>query len=393
MQFAGAVIQTTHPHGPPTIRTGQSHRPRLIAASDMKSLMKATLARTFCLLISSVLLTLPACGGDISETTPASAPPLRMVLAAPEGTPIDVLDSAAQVLELRLRDAGFTTAGVQVAAPRLVVVLPAASDRERVRMLLTTPGQLSIRPVLEANQWGVSPLLTAATDYEQAHTPTTAEGQTGGTARRTSPDLTPVLPPGITVCDSSVDLVRQPGCVDGTTGTTLSDDPTRETWLAFPHRGEVLHLAAAQILGDRDLADAQAVFAGPEGLVTSTSPGATTSEIGEWLVLIDFNPEGAARFQEMVAQLAAFPFSSVYDVYADPGNQRRRMALVLDGVVRWAPMLLEDVTPTTDYPDPQALVLIDAVDDQEQAARDLAVVLRIGPLPVPLSVVDDPGSR
>ena len=141
------------------------------------------------------------------------------------------------------------------------VQLPGVTDPHRALDAVGTIGQLAFRPVLEVSTYGVSPLVLAALEYEQSttttttadHTTTTAAGATtttaagattttapastttsstttttaaatsttaagattttaAGTTTTTTqaqpPDLTPVLPAGITICDPTVDLER-----------------------------------------------------------------------------------------------------------------------------------------------------------------------------------------
>ena len=111
---------------------------------------------------------------------------------------------------------------MEVSAGQVVLEVVGGIDLEQVEYVALTPGRLAFRPVLEVNP-GVSPLLIDALEYERSVTTTTGSA---------SPDLTPVLPEGIEICDGEVPLPEQPGCVDGATGITLSDDPARTRgWL------------------------------------------------------------------------------------------------------------------------------------------------------------------
>ena len=194
------------------------------------------------------------------------------------------------------------------------------------------------------------------------------------------PDLTPVLPAGITICvvddpddpdDEAPLLSEQPGCVDGTTAMTLSDDPTKEAWLADPETGEIFHLSPARVLG-ADLANAEAGFV-QQGSGGSGVPfGVSTGGVGQWVVSLEFNSEGAIKFQEVTKELAAFSV----------GDPRRRFAIVLDGVVQSAPQMDEEITPDTGIAGGRAVITMGTGGTPEQSARDLAVVLRYGALPV-----------
>jgi preprotein translocase subunit SecD len=170
-------------------------------------------------------------------------------------------------------------------------------------------------------------------------------------------------------------MEQQLGCVDGdpesaTFGLTLREDPDKEAWLANPTTGEVFHLAPAAVRGE-DLADAQAGYmqGGSSGGVPF---GVSGAGVGEWVVYLDFTQAGALKFQETTKVLASYP---------DLNDNRRRFAIVLDGEVKSAPSMAQDVSPQTGIAGGRAVITMGQTN-AEQEARDLAVVLRYGALPV-----------
>jgi len=319
-----------------------------------------------------------------------------VLLEAPEGTDPEVLDLAVEVIRRRIEAlGGVQEPEVAVAGPRAIEVqLPGVTDRQRALEAVGTTGQLAFRPVLEANGFGVSPLLVDAQEHANSTTTTTTStttttvagettttGADEGTSTTSStttttvppepPDLTPVLPAGISICDPGRATEEQPGCVDGETGLTVSDDPDREAWFRDPDTGEAFHLGPARVLGS-DLADAQAAFI-QQGAGGSGVPwGVSTGGVGQWVVSLDFNSEGADKFQEVTKELAGYGI----------GDDRRRFAIVLDGAVQSAPQMDEEITPETGIPGGRAVITMGTSGNPEQAARDLAVVLRYGALPV-----------
>jgi preprotein translocase subunit SecD len=385
------------------------------------------------LILTQVLGITPRLGLDLAGGT-------AVVLDAPEGTDPEVLDKAVEIMRRRVEAlGGVQEPEISVTGLRSIEVqLPGVTDSQRALEAVGTIGQLAFRPVLEVSQFGVSPLLLAAIEYEQstttttAATTTTAPGQTttttagggsttsssttsttaassttttttaaatttttagttttGGATTTTTtappepPDLTPVLPAGITICvvddpddpnDEAPPLSEQPGCVDGATALTLSDDPTKEAWLADPETGEIFHLAPARVLG-ADLANAEAGFIQQGGGGSGVPFGVNTGGVGQWVVSLDFNSEGATKFQEVTKELAAFSV----------GDPRRRFAIVLDGVVQSAPQMSEEITPDTGIAGGRAVITMGTGGTPEQSARDLAVVLRYGALPVAFS--------
>jgi len=343
-----------------------------------------------------------------------------VLLEAPEGTERDVLDKTVEVIRRRIEAlGGVQEPEVAVAGLRSIEVqLPGVTDRQRALDAVGTTGQLAFRPVLAVNSYGVSPLLADALDYQESTTTTTTTtttvpGETttttagagssstsstttsstttiaatttttteAGAATTTTtvpaepPDLTPVLPEGIALCDQEQALNEQPGCVDGETGLTLSDDPTKEAWLTDADTGEVFHCGPARVLGS-DLADAQAAFI-QQGASGSGVPfGVSTGGVGQWVVQLDFNDVGATKFEEVTKELAGYSV----------GDARRRFAIVLDGDVQSAPQMDAEITPETGIPGGRAVITMGTGGNVEQAARDLAVVLRYGSLPVAFSM-------
>lgn len=85
---------------------------------------------------------------------------------------------------------------------------------------------------------------------------------------------------------------------------------------------------------------------------------------GGWSVTLDLTGEGAADFEEITAQLAP-----------QPGQQGRALAIVLDGTVESAPLVRDAI------PGGQAQI---TGQFSEGEARDLALVLRTGALPLTL---------
>jgi preprotein translocase subunit SecD len=200
-------------------------------------------------------------------------------------------------------------------------------------------------------------------------------------------DLAPYLPEGVALCDPDVDLALQIGCVDPVTGLTNGDDPLLEAWLVEPDTGLVYHLAPACLRADwlagtctdhrldptapagvekallgADLSGSEKQFQGTQGGVGGQG----------WVVLLEFNSAGAAKFEAVTKELAAF-------TYGDP---QRQFAIVLDGEVISAPSMAIDVSPETGIPGGTAVITLGSSEDPEQEAENLSVVLRYGALPV-----------
>lgn len=356
---------------------------------------------------------------QLTGTTPRLGLDLQggfsVVLEAPEGTEADVLDQAVEIMRRRIEALGeVQEPEIAVVGDRTVEVqLPGVTERDRALAAVGTTGQLEFRPVLEVSPYpGVSPIFfgtpeddgettpttTPVFDYSSTTT-TTAAGSTSssstsssttaatttttaapttttttvvsstttvagdtttttGGATTTTEPVDPwefaVLPDGITRCS----VVDQPGCLDEF-GVTVEPVPTLDAYLVSAG-GIVYHTGPARLRGS-DLAGASAQFQGTAQSLT-----------GQWLVVLDFTDQGGTAFADVTKELAGYAIN-------DP---RRQFAIVLDGVVQSAPAVAADVNPATGITGGTAVITLGSAEDQEQAAADLAVVLKYGALPV-----------
>ena len=338
----------------------------------------------------TVVLTLTLAFGSLIATQVAGITPqlgldlqggFSVVLEAPEGTDEDVLDKAVEIMRRRIEALGnVQEPEIAVAGSRNIVVqLPGVTDRDRAIAAVGTTGQLEFRPVLDISPIpGLSPLLLDITlPTEDTTGDDAADGETAGdaTSDATIEDLLADvdLPRGVAWCDPDVDLAGQHGCVDTQSGLTLNSDPTLEAFLATDVEtagGVVYHLGPASVLG-ADLSSASAQFQQTGGGGGGGHVGGGFGP-GEWIVLLDFNSEGADKFTEVTKELASFSI----------GDPRRQFAIVLDNVVQSAPQIAADVTAEEGISGGQAVITVGSADNQQDEASELAIVLRYGSLPV-----------
>ncbi|HVM15263.1 MAG TPA: protein translocase subunit SecD [Egibacteraceae bacterium] len=92
----------------------------------------------------------------------------------------------------------------------------------------------------------------------------------------------------------------------------------------------------------------------------------------QWQVLLSLSREGGDRFEETTAELACEP----------PGSPQRQFAIVLDNTVDSAPQVAADI-PCGQGIGRDAVITIGG---GEEEARDLALLLRAGALPIQLEV-------
>jgi protein-export membrane protein SecD len=260
---------------------------------------------------------------------------IEALLIAPEGTETDKLNVAAEIIRRRIEEIGgvqepdiVPSPGSAFSPPSLLVQLPGVKDEQRAIDAIGTTGALSFRPVLGITAGAAGPLANGGTLPSDHLAVSVYDGCYS-------------LPGGVKPADTAP-------VVDPTTGITTADDPTKETYL--PYQGSVLHLGPAIVQGTQ-VTNAVAQFQ------------------NQWLVNLDLSSEGGDRFACMTGQATNY------------SDARREIAIVLDGEVRTAPPVATTVGPEG-ITGGRAVITIGTGDNSQQEARDLAVVLRYGSLPV-----------
>lgn len=137
-----------------------------------------------------------------------------------------------------------------------------------------------------------------------------------------------------------------------------SASPERELVLSDEY-GHPLHLAPGAVTG-AVVGDAHAAY-------SQAPPG--------WTVQIDFRGGGGRQFQELTARAAC----------AGPGDAARRVAIVLDDQVISSPEVSPEVPCGEGIAGGQTVL---TGNFSEREARDLALLIRAGALPVPVDVVE-----
>lgn len=261
-----------------------------------------------------------------------------VTLVAPEDTDAATLETAAEIMRLRIENiGGVQEPEVAVVGERAIVVqLPGVEDRERALQAVGTTGQLSFRPVLA--EYIESPVLT---------------------------DPASTFPDG----DPTVDPILQPlNDVDLASGISIEDDINFRSYLDERDGPLVYEVGGVDV-----------VF--QDGTVVSFPTGSDISDAsaqfssqgigGQWVVVPEFTDTGGAKFRESTAYLSLYP----------PGDPRRSMAIVVDGDVFSAPQIAADV-PAGEGLDPeQVIITVGGGENAQQEAEALAALLRYGALP------------
>ncbi|MBW3536937.1 MAG: protein translocase subunit SecD [Actinobacteria bacterium] len=289
------------------------------------------------LLVSLVGIVLIAIGSLVAVRAQGWAPELGLdlqggvsvVLEPAEPVEDDIIDQSVEIIRSRVDALGVAEPDISRQGDAIVVQLPGVSDQQRAIDIVGDTAELRFRPVLEILPPPGATTTTAPTTTVPEETTTTAEPVPGETTTTSSTTTTTVL------------------------GATPREEDVADQEVILPELGEnnepvaLFRLGPAELTGNA-LADAQASF---------------DPNTGAWAVNFTMTSEGTPQFDELATQLVALP---------PPNNQ---LGIVLDGVVVSAP------TIQTGSFGGQGQI---TGDFTEQEAKDLALVLRFGALPVEL---------
>ncbi len=243
-----------------------------------------------------------------------------VVLQPREQVPQGVLDQAIEIIRNRVDALGVAEPEITRQGESIIVSLPGVQNRERALQVVGQTAQLLFRPVIQ--QLPAEPTPTSSTSSTST-TSTTVEG-----APATSPTTTTV----------PIDL----------SSTTAPEDDDETKQVILPEKDSQGRVTSRYLLGPAEV----------KGQALSGA-SATVSETGSWQVAFDLTGEGTKQWNDMATKVGA-------------GNQ---IAIDLDGVVRSAPRL-----EVTEF---QGSGVITGNFSQAEA-KDLALVLRYGALPVQL---------
>jgi len=118
------------------------------------------------------------------------------------------------------------------------------------------------------------------------------------------------------------------------------------------------------------------VLLGPAALSGRQIDGAqaTIEPLAGWQVAVDFAGDGTQAWQRMTARAACSP----------PGDPGRRVAILLDDKVVSSPQVSPEATCEVGFAGPAMRITGSFTEDE---ARDLALLIRAGALPVPVDVI------
>ena len=248
---------------------------------------------------------------------------LSIILAPEAGQEVDpeVLDQTVEIIRSRVDALGVAEPEITRQEDIIEVQLPGIENREQAREIIGRTAQLQMRPVLAI-------IPPAAPDYAETGEPC------GQTVEGVPPPTEEVV-----LCERTRETLE-----DGQQGDVLPP----EEWNKY-------RLAPVELTGT-DIDDARAGL-DPSGL--------------QYQVNLNLTGEGAEKFERVTGELAC----------KDITDPQRQFAIVLDGVVESAPGPAQDVVCNQGIGGGTAVI---TTGGGEAEARELALVLRTGALPIEL---------
>jgi preprotein translocase subunit SecD len=245
---------------------------------------------------------------------------ISVVLTAKGRADPGTIDKAVDIIRSRVDALGVAEPDIARQGNNVLVQLPGVKEQEKALRIIGTTAQLRFRPVLE--------ILDPSTEQY---------------AKATPPDCT--KPETYPEDDPAKEVVLCARTVDPTTNRELP----RAEWTK-------LRLGPA-VLGGDDVVGA-----------TAQLPSLASGGAG-WFIELRLTREGARKFQDITGKLACNP----------SGDPKRQLAIVLDRIVESHPQMGEDVQCNQGIAGGTAQI---TGSFTEQQAKDLALVLRYGALPV-----------
>jgi preprotein translocase subunit SecD len=301
-----------------------------------------------------------------------------VTLVPAEETSDERLDQAIEIIRNRVDALGVAEPEISRQGDAIVVNLPGVEDQERALEVVGRTAVLQFRPVL-----AVTPPI------EDGSTTTTAPGEAtttvaGETTTTVAGETTTTLAGETTTTAASASGTTAPTegeaaaapddyalACGPNTATAATDDPTQVVTLpGADDDGDGVPDACYELgpvpVGSNEIVLNGEVIDGAQAAIPDT----------EWVVQLDFTGDGLATFNEVAEQC----FNS------DPSCPTRQIAITLDGRVESAPQIQPDQAAFTPF-SRDGVVISGGSNNpfSEQAAKDLALVLEFGALPVELT--------
>lgn len=304
------------------------------------------------------------------------------VVLAPKGEANpESLDKAVDIIRQRVDALGVAEPDISRQGNNILVEIPGVKDRQAALDTIGKTAELRMRTVTKiispgTPEWAAAPPLNCLKPFETAASPSPSASPkaTATTTPKTSPTAT--VKPASPTATGKATPEPSGKATPTPTGTAApsgagEDDPDKPVTLCarvtapdgkdLPESSwEKLELGPARLVGS-DIADARGQLAGG---------GTDLSAVG-WEVTLNLTGEGAKKFEKVTGELACNP----------AGDPKRQFAIVLDGIVESHPQMGEDIQCNTGIAGGTAVI---TGNFTEKDAKNLALVLRFGALPIAL---------
>lgn len=347
------------------------------------------------ILLPLLSIVVVAFGGLVATLAADNSPELGLdlqggvsVVLAPTGEASgEQLDQSVDIIRNRVDALGVAEPEITRQGDAVVVALPGVKNRDRALALVGQTAELHFRPVMQQLPVPADALAEAQAQADAAvgsGTTTTTAGD--ATTTTTAPATTDTSEGayGLVEGESAAAVQQQPtttaGDPEGGTTTTAADPTATTTPTTAPPAEETQ--VPPLTPRDQDVPEATVTLAGGDGeSVYLLGPSLATGRIvktaaadiqnGQWMVRLEMRggENGIDKFNEIAAKC----YQGAPDPAVCPSGQ---LAIVLDSVVQSA--------PTIQQPSYSADEISISGSFTESEAKDLALVLRYGSLPVEL---------
>ena len=302
---------------------------------------------------------------------------VSVVLEPTEDADDDAMDQAVEIIRQRVDGLGVAEPEITRQGDAIVIQLPGIDDREQALELVGQTAELRFRPVLQTLPAGLEGLEdpagtdTTQPDATDTSEPGTSEPETtdttvddgadesgyglapGEIAAPLQTDDTSTTTAPTTTAPAEDEPTTPPAGLDDLQLTSAEDDDPEQP------------VTLAQYEDDVEVARYRLGPAEATGEILSGA-SATLASLGQWQVGVQVKGDRIDEFNEIAA--------ACYN--AGPTCPSRQLAIVLDGRVVSAPSINAPAF------DPDAISISGNFTESE--AKDLALVLRYGALPVEL---------
>jgi preprotein translocase subunit SecD len=325
------------------------------------------------LTMAIAIVAIPLIAVFATNTTPQLGLDLQggisVVLAPKAGVKVksDTLGQAVKIIRNRVDSLGVAEPEISRQGNNIIIDLPGVKDRDKALQIVGQTAELRFRPVLQSLPPEATPVTTPPTTAPGATT-TTAAGATTTTAKAGASSSSTTVQKG---------SVLEPQATTSSSATTATTAATATTAPATtPTTAPALSGVVKTTPEDQDVPEKEVVLPIRKG---SDDQGASRLALGPalmtgkdvksasaqyesgqgWVVHLSFTGDGFSTFNKIAAQYVG-----------------KQIAIVLDGVVQSYPVIKDAKFDTND--------VVISGNFKEKEAKDLALVLRYGALPVPL---------